>query len=163
MPYIEINQYDDLQTVIRKCNNNFRYLSAGTDQTIENIIIANDDYNNLINKPSINSETLTGDKPLSAFGIDTEIENAILAANVEVSIKQSTTTTNINSQVEVNIGIASFDKDTQALLVFISDVLQVEGVDYVVRDNTKIAMNVPIPTYGTVVKFTAISAKTATS
>lgn len=63
---VDLNMNSDLNEVIRKCNYNFRLISANqsrqTFTTIDNLPLGTTDYNELINKPQIEGVTLESDK-----------------------------------------------------------------------------------------------------
>lgn len=93
MPHyvIDINHSDDLYNIVRKCNTNFRAISAqverqgqvdGTDiqEEIDAIFEAIDelgDYENLENKPSIEGTVLVGDKTLPEINSNSITNEAI--------------------------------------------------------------------------------------
>lgn len=147
MAYYELNSNDELSTVIRKCNSNFRLFDNEGTINGNGGIIVESNYDNLSNKPSINGVTLTEDKSFADLGLE-----------IGLSSKNTSVLTTAVNQTNVVHGISGFDSSKHVLLVFLEDKPQIRGIDYTIPNNNKITMTTPIPNSGTSVKFIAISA-----
>lgn len=71
MAYIELSQNDSTETIARKCNENFKRLDGSGLRNIVSINRRIDDfsYEDLNDRPSIESVELVGDKTFPDLGI----------------------------------------------------------------------------------------------